>query len=243
MKQEVRVFQDLDALSSAAAAVFLAASSQAILERGRCLVALSGGVTPRPLYGLLARSPYRELVDWSHLHAFWGDERMVPIEDLENSYRAAHDILLGRVPVPAENIHRMQTELDPESAAADYARVLKEYATPPLNWPRFDLVLLGMGDDGHTASIFPGSPVETDRPVIAVNAHYGDRPTSRVTLTPLVFNSARSILFLVSGKSKSKVVADVLYGKRRPEALPAQRINPVEGEVIWMLDQGAANRP
>ena len=241
MKPDVRIFADLQALSEAAAALFIDSVAEAVLHRGQCLVALSGGNTPLKLYELLASTPYTEQVDWPHLQVFWGDERCVPPEDVESSYRQAKDALLARVPIPPQNIHRVECEADPNDAAIAYALTLKRFASPPLEWPRFDLVLLGLGEDGHTASLFPGSTVEMIGPTAAVTARYQDRPANRVTITPLVFNAARRVMFLVSGQSKSETVAHVLNGSYEPGVLPAQRIRPVDGELIWMLDQAAAS--
>jgi len=241
-KPNVRVFENLDLLSQAAAELFIETSAQAVLLRGRSLVTLSGGNTPTELYKLLAQSPYKEQIDWLRIHAFWGDERCVPIENSENNYRQAHDVLLGHVPIPANNIHRVESSLEPAEAAKDYANVLKRFASPALDWPRFDLVLLGMGEDGHTASLFPGSEVNVSTPTLAVTAQYHNRPANRVTLTPLVFNSARRIIFLLSGESKAQTLANVLYGGYHPEQLPAQRIRPTDGEVIWMVDKLAAKQ-
>jgi 6-phosphogluconolactonase len=231
MKPDVRIFEDLNALSEAAAALFIESCAQAVTSRGRALVCLSGGNTPSRLYDRLARSPYTEQVDWPHLHVFWGDERCVPAEDLQSNYRQAHDALLSLVPLPARNIHRVRSEMAPADAALAYALTLQSVAAPPLNWPRFDLVLLGIGDDGHTASLFPGSPVAASVPTAAVKADYEGRPAKRVTITPL---------FLVSGEGKSESLAHVLYGSFQPELLPAQRIRPTDGELIWLVDQAAA---
>ena len=243
LKSDVRVFQDLEALSHAAAALFTESSGQAVGERGRFLVALSGGRTPLRLYELLAQAPYREQVDWACLHAFWGDERCVPAEDLMSNYRLVQDVLLAHVPVPAENVHRVRTELEPELAAQDYSRQLRRFASSPLIWPRFDLVLLGLGLDGHTASLFPHSPVDTAEPTLAVSAPPPARPPWRVTLTPAVINTSRRIVFLISGSGKSRVLASVLYGEHNPQTLPAQRIRPADGDLIWMLDRRAAASP
>ncbi len=242
LNPDVRIFDDLDALSQAAADAFVEASIDAIAQRARFLVTLSGGTTPVRLYQLLAEQPYSGLVNWSGLTAFWGDERCVPAEDMENSYREVHDILLGRVPIPPANIHRIRSELEPEEAATDYAQLLTEYATPPLDWPRFDLVLLGMGSDGHTASLFPGSEVTAREPVLAVTGHYENRPARRVTLTPMVINTARQVIFLVSGPGKADALRRVLYGEVRPIELPAQRIHPEDGALIWMVDRAAASQ-
>jgi len=241
-KSDIRIFDTPESLSRAATKLFIETSAQAIRQRGRFLVTLSGGNTPTELYKLLAQSPYKEQIDWPRIHVFWGDERCVPIEDSENSYRQAYDALLSHVPIPAENIHRIESDFEPAEVAKDYALVLKQFAAPSLDWPRLDLVLLGMGEDGHSASLFPGSEVKVSKPTMAVTAQYQNRPANRVTLTPLVFNSAHRIIFLVSGESKARTLANVLYGGYDPEQLPAQRIRPVEGEVIWMVDKLAAKQ-
>jgi 6-phosphogluconolactonase len=171
---------------------------------------------------------------------FWCDERCVPAEDLNSNYRLARELLLSRVPAVAQNLHRIRTELEPELAAADYALTLRKFANPPLAWPRFDLVLLGLGTDGHTASLFPGSPVEVTESTWAVSAPANHPGIERVTLTAPVFNSARSAVFLVHGAGKADIVTSVLYGDVRPALLPAQRIQPDDGALIWMLDAGAA---
>ncbi len=237
MKPGVLVFKDPEELSRAAAAIFVSRALQAIRERGRFLVALNGGATPKRLFQLLAHD-FREKMDWAKTHVFWGDERCVPPDDPESSYGMAKVILLDRVSIPAENVHPVKTDLDPAAASMDYALTLKRFAVPPLDWPRFDLVLLGMGEDGHTASLFPGSPVDADEPVIPVTADYQGRPARRVTLTPLVFNSARDVLFLVTGAGKAVTLTHVL-NDISPVQYPAQRIRPVEGQVTWMVDEAA----
>jgi 6-phosphogluconolactonase len=242
MKPDVRIFENLQALSEAAALLVIESCRQAVEQRKRALISLSGGTTPVRLYDLLARTPYTEQVDWPQLHVFWGDERCVPPEDLQSNYRQAKDALLSLVPIPGHNIHRVQSELEPAEAAAAYALTLKLFASPPLDWPRFDLVLLGMGEDGHTASLFPGSPVDMPGATAAVTADYQGRPARRVTLTSQVFNAARRVLFLAAGESKSETLASVLKGDYRPGLLPAQRIHPSDGELIWLVDQAAASR-
>jgi len=232
----MRVFNDHSQLSLAASRTFVRNAAQAVEARGRFLAALSGGSTPAALYRLLAHSD----VDWPHVHLFWGDERCVPVDDPANNYAQARAALLEEVHIPAENVHPIPSTLPPEEAAADYARLLERYAEPPLKWPRFDLVLLGLGEDGHTASLFPGSPVEVEAPVIAVTGDYQGRPAQRVTLTPPVFNSARLVIFLVSGAGKSAALASVFKGGRHPDRWPAQRIRPTDGRVSWMVDAQAA---
>jgi 6-phosphogluconolactonase len=241
MKADIRVFKDRQTLSIAAAEIFIEAAAQAVQARGRFLVALSGGGTPVGLYRLLTEELYRQQVDWTQTFVFWGDERCVPPDDPGSNYHQATQILLNQVPIPDENILRVKGELEPPEASEEYAQTLKRLAPPGQDWPRFDLVLLGMGSDGHTASLFPGSQVKASSPTRAVTANYEDRPAQRVTLTPVVFNSARNILFLVTGESKASTLKEVLRGVYQPELLPAQRIRPTDGKVIWLVDEAAAS--
>ena len=241
MKPDLRVFRSLKDVSRSAATIFVEQSAKAIQERGRFLVVLNGGGTPEGTFQLLA-SEYREKVDWNHVHVFWGDERCVPADDPESSYGQARDLLLRHVQIPESNVHPIEGELSPAEAAKDYSMVLRKVASPALAWPRFDLVFLGMGEDGHTASLFPGSPIEMTEPVIAVTGQYQDRPGRRVTLTPIVFNSARRIVFMAAGEKKAVTLAEVLTGRYQPELYPAQRIDPKDGKLIWLVDEDAASR-
>ncbi|MCK6585744.1 MAG: 6-phosphogluconolactonase, partial [Anaerolineales bacterium] len=150
--------------------------------------------------------------------------------------------LLDQVFIPDENVHRVRGELDPASAAQDYAQVLKSFAEDNLGFPRFDLVYLGMGEDGHTASLFPGSTVHKIGTVIPVTANYQDRPAHRVTLTQVVFNEARMVVFMAAGEKKATTLAEVLSGRYNPDLYPAQRINPKNGRLIWLVDEDAAGR-
>jgi 6-phosphogluconolactonase len=241
MKPEVRIFINLEDLSRAAADLFLEQAANSIVERNRFLVALNGGSTPTRLFQLLA-TDYREEVDWSQVHVFWGDERCVPPDDPGSSYGQAREILLSHVPIPDSNIHRIKGEVSPLEASKEYSFVLTEFASPPLEWPRFDLVYLGMGEDGHTASLFPGSPADGSEPVMPVTAHYQDRPANRVTLTPIVFNAARMIAFMVTGEPKAGTLAEVLSDRYNPAQYPAQRIYPKDGRLIWLVDKAAASK-
>jgi 6-phosphogluconolactonase len=241
MKPDIRIFKDLEELSRDAAKLFLERAADAIAERGRFLVALNGGNTPARLFQLLA-TDFRGDVDWSKTHVFWGDERCVPTSDPGSSYGQARDLFLRHVPIEEANIHRIKGELSPADAAQDCARTLQEFASPPLESPRFDLVYLGMGEDGHTASLFPGSPVDVSEPVIPVTAQYQDRPANRVTLTPSVFNQARIIAFMATGEKKAVTLAQVLSDRYNPELYPAQRIEPKNGKTIWLVDEDAASK-
>jgi len=241
MKPEISIFKDLEKLSRAAANIFVEQASQSIAERNRFLVSLNGGSTPTRLFQLLA-TDYREKVDWNKVHVFWGDERCVPPDDSGSSYGQARDILLSHVLIPNSNIHRIQGEFGPAEASKDYSLTLKGFATPPLEWPRFDLVYLGMGEDGHTASLFPGSPVDVIERTMPVTAHYQDRPANRVTLTPIVFNEARMIVFMATGEKKALTLAEVLSERYNPALYPAQRIDPESGRLIWLVDESAASK-
>ena len=242
MESKIHVYKNLQELSTAAADLFAASAAQAISSRGRFLAALSGGGTPKPFHELLATAPYRDQITWASTHLFWGDERCVAKDDSGNNYFQARQAFIDSVHLPEENIHRVLSELEPDSAADDYASQLKAFAEAPLAWPRFDLIILGMGDDGHTASLFPGSPVEVNTPTVSVTANYQDRPARRVSLTPLVINAARRVVFLVSGQSKSETLARILHGEPQPDLLPAQRIRPTDGEIIWLVDEAAAGK-
>ena len=241
MKPEIHIFKNLEELSRTAAYVFVEQAIEAIAERRRFLVALNGGNTPTRLFELLA-ADLHEKVDWSKVHIFWGDERCVPPEEDGSSYGQARELLLRHVPIPDSNVHRMRGELGPVEASKDYSLILKGFAAPPLEWPRFDLVYLGMGEDGHTASLFPGLPAAISEPVLPVTAHYQDRPANRVTLTPLVFNSARMVVFMATGAKKAATFAEVLSDRYHPEHYPAQRIKPKDGRLIWLVDEGVAGR-
>ena len=241
MKPDVRIFKDLEELSVAATELFIEQAARSMAERGRFLVTLNGGSTPTRLFELLA-TDFRQKVNWSRVHVFWGDERCVPPDDPGSSYGQAERTLLSRVQIPEANIHRIKGELGPAEASKDYALILKEFASPPLDWPRFDLVYLGMGEDGHTASLFPGSPVDISEPTMPVTARYQDRPANRVTLTPIVFNSGRMIAFMATGEKKAQTLAEVLSDRYNPNLYPAQRIQPADGKLIWLVDEAAAGK-
>jgi len=241
MNPELCIFHDFEKLSRYAAALFIEQSNRSIIERDRFLVALNGGNTPTRLFQLLA-TDYRDQVEWSKVHVFWGDERCVPPDDPESSYGQAQDMLLSRIPILDSNIHRVKTDLDPAEASRDYSLTLKGFSSPPPDVPRFDLVYLGMGEDGHTASLFPGSPVHVTESVIPVTAQYQDRPANRVSMTQLVFNQAHMIVFMVTGEKKAITLAEVLSDRYNPEKYPAQRINPKDGELIWLVDDATASK-
>jgi len=237
------VFPDLNSLVASAAEQVVTLAGAAIAARGRFAIGLSGGSTPRPLYELLASPAFASRIDWPNVHVFWGDERCVPPDHPDSNYRMARETLLDHVPLPPDNIHRLAGELDPATAAADYEAHLRAFfAGDGEAGPRFDLLLLGMGDDAHTASLFPGTAAlgETER---WVAANYVEKLDAwRLTLTPPALNAAAEIMVLVSGASKADAFHAVLSGPTDPDKYPAQVLNPNNGRLRWLVDSEAADR-
>ncbi len=241
MKPEIRIFKDMESLSHDAANLLIEQAMQSIMERGRFLVALNGGSTPTRLFQLLA-SDYRDKVDWNKAHVFWGDERCVPPDDPGSSYGQARNLFLSHISIPDSNVHRVKGDLEPVEASREYSLTLSRFASFPFEFPRFDLVYLGMGEDGHTASLFPSSPVDVTEPTLPVTAHYQDRPANRVTLTQLVFNQAHIVAFMATGEKKANTLAEVLSDRYNPALYPAQRIEPKNGKLIWLIDEAVAGK-
>jgi 6-phosphogluconolactonase len=237
----IRVYTDSDLLKRAAAEHFVSLCEAAINKQGHFSVALSGGSTPKRVYELLADQAFSPYVDWDRVHIFWGDERCVPPDHSDSNYRMTRLALLEHIRLPVANIHRIQGELDPAQAADNYEQTLRQFFANRGGHVRFDLVLLGMGDDGHTASLFPGTAAldETERSVVA---NYVDKLNAwRITLTASAINNAANITFLISGKSKAESLQQVLEGPHQPYHLPSQLIQPVNGSLLWMLDAPAAS--
>jgi 6-phosphogluconolactonase len=237
----VIVAGDLEALSHQVANQIARTVAEAVAARERCALALAGGNTPRRTFELLTEPPLRDAVPWDALHLFWSDERCVPPDHPDSNYRMAREALIDRAPIPAANVHRVRTEEGSAAAvAAYYERELRTFfALEVDDVPRFDLILLGMGPDGHTASLFPGSPAldETRRLVVPNSIDY--MPHERVTFTFPVLNAARMIALLVTGRDKAESVARAMSGD---PAVPAGRIRLVDGEVRWYLDRAAAGQ-
>jgi 6-phosphogluconolactonase len=240
----VEIFDSLATLSQAAVVQFVELTHWAIGQRGVFRVCLSGGSTPQMLYATLAQAPFAGMLPWEKITFFWGDERLVPPDDPESNYGQAERELLHPAGVPAANIYRIRGELPPEQAAQDILLRLQQLAEPGMQWPQMDLVLLGLGADGHTASLFPGSDpaLGAGQAALAVTGNYQGRPAERITLTPAFFNSARHVLFLVAGAEKAEALAASIYGPDDPIRWPAQRIRPSAGEVTWLVDAPASAR-
>jgi 6-phosphogluconolactonase len=244
--RDVQFFGDASELTHAAAEAVVESALEAVRATGRFVIALSGGSTPNALFELLASDAYVRRIDWSRVHVFWGDERCVPPDDAASNYRSARDRLLARVAVPEPQVHRIHGEDDPTAAAAAYEQDLRAtFATPtgpPRQTPgtRFDLVLLGMGPDGHTASLFPSTAAvrETERWVVAHRV--AAVSMWRITLTPVVLAAAADVVFLVAGRDKAATLHRVLDGPYQPEMLPSQAIRPTAGRLRWLVDAAAA---
>jgi 6-phosphogluconolactonase len=240
---ERRVVDSSDALFQAAASEFFLRAIDAVNATGRFTVALSGGSTPRGLYRLLATDPaWRDQLPWQNMHFFWGDERHVPPEHADSNFRMANEALLSVAPVPAANVHRMHGEAaNAADAAREYEDELHEaFGLKAGEVPRFDLILLGLGPEGHTASLFPGTRALTENERLVVSNWVGKLFADRITLTPPVLNNAACVMFIVSGPDKATALKGILEGPYEPDQLPAQLVNPTSGRLVWLLDRAAA---
>ena len=241
---EVRVFPDAKSLSRGAADEFARAARAAIDSRGQFTVALSGGSTPKAMFSLVAddhRGTTTPLA-WDRIHVFFGDERHVPPDHPESNFRMASESLLDRVPIPSGNVHRVLGELDAATAAARYEVELRSvFRTTPGALPQFDLVLLGVGTDGHTASLFPGSAALGETTAL-VTANWVEKFKShRITFTFTLLNKASEVLFLTAGNDKAEMLRNILRGDPSGQTYPAQNVRPHDGGLIWMVDEAAAS--
>jgi len=243
----IRVLEDPAALFRAAAEEFVARVRAAVEARGSCAVALAGGSTPRGIHGVLTDpgAGLRARVPWEAVHLFWGDERHVPPDHSDSNYRMAAETLLSKVPVPPSNVHRVRAEEpDADGAARAYERDLQESfggrKRMDGGWPRFDLCLLGMGPDGHTASLFPGTGAVYEATRLVAAPWVPKLASHRITLTPPVFNAAEAVVFVAAGADKAATLAAVLEGERCEDLYPSQTIQPVRGDLVWLVDRAAA---
>jgi 6-phosphogluconolactonase len=240
MSPNIHIHPNAEAVAQAAAAFVAERINSVLHTQDRFTIALSGGSTPKRLHQLLAMPPYRDQIDWSRLHVFWGDERYVPLDDERNNARMAYDTLLNHVHIPEEQIHIMRTDYaDPNESAVEYDRLLHHYFDKTPN--SFDLLLLGMGDDGHTLSLFPGTEIvhETKRWCAAYFLQQQDM--FRVTLTKTVANLSSCVLFLTTGKTKAPALRHVLQGPVNIDLYPSQTIAPEKGSIHWIIDEAAAS--
>ncbi len=235
--RNVTVLPDLATVAAAAADHTIAVLREAQTHRDPVHIALAGGSTPRAINALLSLEPRRSAIDWTRVVFWFGDERCVPPDDPESNYRMNRETLLDPLGIPRDRVHRMHGEDDPAAAAADYAAILESTLgrVPPL-----DLVLLGMGPDGHTASLFPGTVAAIEKSDLCV-AHYVPKLDRwRITLTPTTINNARSVAIMATGAEKADALNAVLNGPRQPDVYPSQAIHPRSGELHWFVDAAAA---
>jgi len=247
MKPEIHRYPTLEDLSRVAAEYICQVAQGAVKERGVFTFVLSGGTTPRLLYEKLAKEPFASRVDWQHTHLFWGDERCVPSDNPDSNFSLAFQTLISRVNVPPANIHRIPATTGPaEAVAKEYEKALREFFQPAAetdsstSFPSFDLILLGMGVDGHTASLFPGDAALEERTswVEAVEGRSASPPVPRITLTFPVINEAKCVLFLVSGSNKLKVLQEILKNPHTA-TYPAARVQP-SGKLLWFIGEWSA---
>lgn len=236
----IAIYPDVDTLSQDAAQYVLRIATEAIKMRGRFTIALSGGSTPRKLYGLLGNEPYRSQIDWTLVHIFWSDERCVPPDNEESNYHMAHELLLSKISIPAVQVHRMPADMpDRNAAARKYEDEMRRvFGTDGV--PNFDLIQLGMGPEGHTASLFPHQAALHEQQRLVVPVSVPKPPPDRLTFTPPLLNAAHNVLFLVTGSDKADALHAVLEGPYNPDEYPAQIVRPPNGEVTWMVDTAAA---
>lgn len=241
-KPEIRVAADEASLAREVAAEIAGLCQEAIARSGECSFVLSGGSTPKRLFTELASEAWRDRLPWNAIKLFWGDERHVAPDHPDSNYRMAKDALIAKVPVPLTTVYRVKSELpDAKDAAQDYENIIRSvYRLEPLQTPRFDIVLLGLGNDGHTASLFPHTQALHERERLVVSNWVPKLATDRITMTVPVFNHAATVIFLVSGAGKAEILRTVLEGERDPDQFPAQLIQPNQGRIVWAIDRVAA---
>lgn len=235
---QLHVAKDADSLSQELAEWITADIGKVLRTKDRYTLVLSGGSTPKNLYELLASPVYSDRINWKKIHIFFGDERYVPFEDERNNGKMAYDTLLHHVPVPEDQIHYMNTSVKPDQSAREYDKTLQQYFAG--RSASFDLVLLGMGDDGHTLSLFPGTEVVHEKNVWVKAFYVAKLDMFRITLTAPIVNRAKAVIFLATGEKKAATLKAVIEGQYKPDTYPAQVIKPVDGELLWFTDQTAS---
>ncbi len=243
--REIQILENGDAVSRTAAEIMVSRTLEKLTSKKSFSVALSGGSTPKNMFAILANeAALRDRMPWDKVHFFWGDERHVPPDHSDSNYRMTDEAMLSRVPVPAENIHRIQAENpDSKKAAEDYEQELRRFfKLAPEQLPAFDCVFLGMGPDGHTASLFPGTTALRERQRLVVSNWVAKFQSYRITMTTPVLNNADMVIFLVSGKEKAEPLQVVLEGPKQTDRFPSQLIEPTHGKLVWFIDQAAAGK-
>ncbi|CAN5581658.1 6-phosphogluconolactonase [soil metagenome] len=234
----IQIFKDKKGLSKAAADIFVQTANEAIADKGIFFVALTGGSSPEILYKMLAEPLYLDQVDWKKVWIFWGDERWVPPDDKRSNAGMAFKLLLDHVSIPQNQIFVMwDKDQEPEEFALTYQKFIEQKMGKP---PEFDLILLGMGEDGHTASLFPETEVLKERSKMVSAYYLKDQNKYRITLTAPIINLSKKIVFLVFGSNKAHALREVLEGEYNPDKYPAQLIKPIQGQIVWLVDKAAA---
>jgi 6-phosphogluconolactonase len=237
---ELKIVHDVAALNAAAVEEFCRCAAAAIAARGRFCVALAGGNTPRGVYALLAQDQ-KDRLPWEKIYVFFGDERSVPPDHPDSNYRMARESLLSKVPIPPQNVFRVLAELPPEAAADQYDRHLRGFFHLADNaWPVFDLILLGIGEEGHTASLFPGSAALAEKSRLVVANWVEKFKTYRITFTYPVLNHAEEVVFLAAGQGKAQILRDI-FDAAKKNNYPAQAVQPQDGRLLWIVDREAAS--
>lgn len=234
----LHIYKNPEELSNAVAAWITGYIQTVLAKNYRFTIALSGGSTPQKLHSILAASPYKEQIDWTRMHIFWGDERDVPFTDDRNNAKMAYETLLNHLPVPPDQIHIMRTDIDPEASALEYEKILHRYFNETRT--SFDLVLLGMGDDGHTLSLFPGTEIVHEQKAWVKAFFLKAQDMYRISLTAPIVNKSAAVAFLAVGKNKSTALEQVLEGSVQPDLYPSQLIKPIDGALHWFVDEDAA---
>jgi 6-phosphogluconolactonase len=235
----LKIFDTATALNKAAAEFIVTIAMQAIAERGRFIISLSGGQTPKNVYALLAEPVFSGRLEWKNIFVFWGDERYVPLDDERNNAYEAKSILLDKVGIPLANVHAIPVNLSPAEAARKYEQTLNDFFGDQL--PQFDLVLLGLGENGHTASLFPGTKLINGQAKGIREVYVEEEKMFRITMTAALINQARHIVFLVTGEEKAAIIAKILSNSNQGSNYPAQLIKQPDGELYWFIDHAAAS--
>lgn len=235
---KLTVLQTPHEANQAVAECIMAIAEKSIAARGRFVLSLSGGKTPENLYKLMAEPKYSECMPWEHIFIFWGDERVVPSDDKQNNAHMAKAMLFDHIDIPTHNINPIPVDLEPGKAAEEYESTIKQFFGE--EQPSFDLILLGLGENGHTASLFPGTDLVFENKRLVKELYVTDQNMFRITMTPLLINKAHNIIFLVEGKNKAEILNKVLNGPQQQDKFPAQVIKAANGNLYWFVDQKAA---
>jgi len=239
--RRIRVSSSTEQAYSDAAQLILDDANRAIAQRGKFTIALSGGSTPKRLFELMASDAWKNKIPWNNIEFFWGDERYVPPTDASSNYRMTREAMLDKVPISGVNVHRVMTEKPDQEAAAEYEKTIRQIVPAGANGvPEFDLILLGLGTNGHMASLFPHQPALHEHRKLVVAEYIDEVKMTRVTMTLPLINSAKSVVFVTLGPDKASVLREVIVGPRDPERLPAQLIQPSPGQLTWLIDAPAS---